>query len=512
MTRSRFALLTPLLCTAFVMSFGVNLSADDPPGVVINRAKDRIHIVGSPSLTVMPGNVYFASHDIYDRETRKSWQLVFRSNDQGKSWKQIARFDDQCWSTLFFIDENLYLMGTTKNWGNMIIRHSSDGGKTWSTPSDDKSGILITGKQLYGIAVPMPVFDGRVWRSFEVFRGEQGYGTTVISAPIHKDLLDRESWTVSDSATLPVDYFGGPRNRLLGGSIIQKPNGDLVDFLSVNAEGTRAAILPITNEGTKVELDLENAFIRFPTNGSQFTVRYDKKSKRYWSLVNQARLPYSFYNILLLISSDDLRQWKTETILLQHIDSKNHGFQRTFWQFDGDDIIAVMGTAWQNGQTANLLTFHRFENFRDLKMSNSASVLGEAIRSVHKTKSFDVEGVNMSVVPFRKGERIIANWSSWKLPEVPSQFNGWSFTRIFAASRADLTVTVKQDCDLFMTTGIHQGVIDLTGWSHVRSGNYRFRPEETGHMSIFKRSAKAGEVIEVPTGSWTGGMLLIPPE
>ena len=71
------------------------------------------------------------------------------------------------------------------------------------------------------------------------------------------------------------------------------------------------------------------------------------------------------------LSSADLRHWTTETILLYHPSITDHGFQYPFFQFDGDDLIAAVRTAYDDGlggadnqHNANFLTFHRFENFR----------------------------------------------------------------------------------------------------------------------------------------------------
>jgi predicted neuraminidase len=56
-----------------------------------------------------------------------------------------------------------------------------------------------------------------------------------------------------------------------------------------------------------------------------------------------------------------------QRVLLQHPDTKAHGFQYVDWLFEGDDIIAVCRTAWDgahNAHDANHLTFHRIADFR----------------------------------------------------------------------------------------------------------------------------------------------------
>jgi hypothetical protein len=48
------------------------------------------------------------------------------------------------------------------------------------------------------------------------------------------------------------------------------------------------------------------------------------------------------------------------------------------WQYDGEDLIAVCRTAYDDGQggarnnhDANFLTFHRWKNFRSLTLADS---------------------------------------------------------------------------------------------------------------------------------------------
>ena len=75
---------------------------------------------------------------------------------------------------------------------------------------------------------------------------------------------------------------------------------------------------------------------------------------------------------LALMSSSDLRTWKVEKTPLQHADIKTVGFQYPDWLFEGDDIIAVVRTAFpeadgtlaHNAHDANWMTFHRIAGFR----------------------------------------------------------------------------------------------------------------------------------------------------
>ena len=65
-------------------------------------------------------------------------------------------------------------------------------------------------------------------------------------------------------------------------------------------------------------------------------------------------------------------------VLLYHPDTATHGFQYPDWQFDGEDLIAVVRTAFDdetggahNAHDANYLTFHRWPRFRSLTIADS---------------------------------------------------------------------------------------------------------------------------------------------
>ena len=71
-------------------------------GVVVNHSPaDTKQYVGSPSIAVLPNGVYVVSHDFFGPGTENNRTVVFRSDDQGLSWKKVADLIGQWWSTLF---------------------------------------------------------------------------------------------------------------------------------------------------------------------------------------------------------------------------------------------------------------------------------------------------------------------------------------------------------------------------------------------------------------------------
>lgn len=247
-----------------------------------------------------------------------------------------------------------------------------DGGYTWTVPADRNSGLLHGDLSYTTAPVPVIVYSGRIWRAMEDEKHPGGWGecfrSFVMSAPVDADLLRADSWISSNS--LPFDKANWPGIGWLEGNVIVDPHGDIVNILRVEAPEV-AAMVRVSADGKKVTFDPAHDFIHFHGGMAKFTIRHDVVTDRYWSLVNKQRNPTAVRNRLVLVSSVDLREWTVERVLLEHPDSAGHAFQYVDWQFEGDDIIGVSRTAYDDGMgganrghDANYLTFHRFERFR----------------------------------------------------------------------------------------------------------------------------------------------------
>jgi hypothetical protein len=345
------------------------LLAAQPPGVVIDHQPPSTRqYVGSPSIAILNGGAYVASHDVFGPGSTQSTSAVtrvFRSEDRGQTWAKTTEFPDQFWSNLFVHRGKLYLMGTTCKYGRIVMRRSDDGGRTWSAPS-----MLSSGTGYHTAPVPIVEDRGRLWRAMEFHpEGKWGYfEALVISAPVKADLLDAKNWTMTPRIPYPI-ALAPEGKHWLEGNIVRLGRGRLVNVLRVdNVE--KAAIVRL--DSGKLVFD---ALVDFPGGAKKFTIRYDRKTRRYWALSNPAPAgspqPAAMRNTLALLSSKDLRQWKVERVTLSHPDPLKHAFQYVDWQFDGNDLIVASRTAFEDddggpprGHDANYLTFHRVANFR----------------------------------------------------------------------------------------------------------------------------------------------------
>ena len=342
-------------------------SAATVPGVIINYSPTESgQYLGSPSIAILPNGAYVASHDFFGKKSTQRVTAIFSSADKGVTWRHLTNIDGQWWSGLFMHQGSLYLMGN-RNWlGDVVIRRSLDGGRTWTEPADGQSGLLLPGRY-HTSAVPLVVHQGRIWRAMEnsQFVGEKRDWQTsalMMSAPVDSDLLKAASWRVSDEIVSPAGY-----NNWREGNAVATPEGEMIDLIRIHLGDDKASMIHVSADGKHLTYDPARDLIDLPGGATKYTIRFDEKSGLYWSLVNKAKNPAAGRNLLALVSSRDLRHWDARATLLFHEDRKGRAFQYADWLFESDDIVFVSRTAWEgahNAHDSNYITFHRVADFR----------------------------------------------------------------------------------------------------------------------------------------------------
>jgi hypothetical protein len=360
----------------------------DVPGVVVNhKPASSGEYLGSPGITIMPGGNYVVSQSYSSIKQGDKGSIhrtaIFKSTDRGLTWDFQVEMDRQRWSNLFYHGDALYIMGTDTAFGNITIRKSLDQGKTWTLPLDKNTGRLAEGRN-HCAPVPVEIHNGRIWRAFEDAPKGREFRAFMISAPVDTDLLRADSWTFTNKIPYSTDWQNGEMNAWLEGNAVLSPEGEIVDILRCgfnSGKHSTAAMIHISEDGKTASFDPDQNFILFPGASKKFTIRYDPESKKYWSLVNTIQpqdLKYlekiranKIRNTLALTSSMNLHDWNIERIVLYHPDIEYHAFQYVDWQFDGEDLVAVARTAFDDGlggaanyHDANFITFHRIRDFR----------------------------------------------------------------------------------------------------------------------------------------------------
>ena len=379
----------------------------DPPGVVVDKSPnfDAIY-VGSPSIEILPDGTYVASHDFFGRDPSADRSThVFASNDRGATWRKVGKIPGQMASYLFWAQDALWAFGWTPGEGfvdadkdsmcRVTLAKSTDGGKTWTMPRDDKSGVLIGGTKTMSVfcdPAPVLIADGRVWKEIEKLgpfdpnskprNWLTQFSPAVASAPLDADLLDANSWTFSN-------FVSWQTHQNLGGwaegNVLKTPEGKMIVQMRVDDDvyDGKGAQIKLSDDGKVARFDPDSDFVEMPGGCKKFVIKFDPVSGKYWSFVNwihpdDADAPNKerVRNTLALVSSNDLKSWEVRTIVFRRLD-RTKGFQYVDWRIDGDDAVFVCRLAWDgapNSHDANYFTFHRLKNFRSLTRKDDAVV------------------------------------------------------------------------------------------------------------------------------------------
>ena len=360
--------------------------------------------LGSPSLVQAPSGDLLATHDYFgpacplNQDGEEHLSSVYRSSDGGRTWSNVTHLAGAFWSSLFVHEGSVYLLGTSAQYGAIVVRRSEDNGNTWTHPASGSKGFLFRAgpgrlpPNYHCAPTPVIVHKGRIYRAFEDCDPcvwGTGFWSHVISAPAGADLLDDRSWTMSkrigfDRSWAPRKWRGLTCPGVLEGNVVVTPRGSVWNILRFHSApyADKAVILRVLNDGREQRF---HRCIDFPGGLSKFTIRRDPVTSLYLALVNdvkETRETRRFLrswnmcprNRLSLIKSRDLVHWEHVTTLVED-DSplpraeslRRTGFQYADWQFDGDDIIYVVRTAYggaHNLHDANRITFHRLEGFR----------------------------------------------------------------------------------------------------------------------------------------------------
>lgn len=363
-----------------------------PPGIIVHHSPGSSgRFIGSPSICIASDGSYVVSHDFFgpkSHEYQKAEGRIYRSTDRGQSWKHIRDLQGFFWTGLFTHEKSVYALGLDKHHGRIVIRRSLDHGINWAEP------VVLAEGQWHTAPVPVIRNHGRLWRAIEDAENGSKWGeryrARMMSAPENSDLCDPRSWDFSNPIARNATWL--PENGFhawLEGNVVTSPDGSMINLLRVDSPKLpeKAALVRVAADGKKIHFRADDDLIDFPGGCKKFTVRKDPMQSGYWAISNAVlpdedlkTHPASMRNTVALLFSSDLMRWEIRSILLRHPDVKQHGLQYWDWQFDGDDLIAVCRTAWddeeggaRNNHDANFLTFHRWSNFRKLSRNDDGS-------------------------------------------------------------------------------------------------------------------------------------------
>ena len=190
----------------------------------------------SPSLARLPDGRLVAGMDVFGSEMGQNLTILFRSEDDGKTWRYLGDVYPFYWATLFVHRGILYLLGLTTEYGNLQISASADGGEHWQRPA-----VLLYGANNYcangGMhRAPMHIAadNGRLYTTCEYGSWKTGgHIPAVLSIDENDDPMLPENW----HCTGFLPYEGKwkeetvTRGHAIEGNIIRLPDGGLYNIM-----------------------------------------------------------------------------------------------------------------------------------------------------------------------------------------------------------------------------------------------------------------------------------------
>ena len=357
-------------------------------GVVVNylHPDDTAYIYSgrylcSPSLVRHPDGHLLASMDLFAGEHPQNLTLIFRSDDDGKTWHYLSELMPCFWGKLFIHKGELYMLSCSTEYGDLLIGKSKDGGKTFSAPvtllrgSNGKNGNAGVHKNPQN----MVYFGGRLYGSLEwgTWKNKKyGHAAMVMSCDENDDLLVPENWSFTEP--VPFSHFTKELEDLpmatmtIEGTLTVSPDGRLLDVMRFGKYNTALAY-EVDTKNHEAPLAFSH-LMNFSANYSKFMIKFDKVSGYYYSVGTRVYNPEKLRarNLLSLMRSKDLLDWEVVSDLYDYRDQDDEriGFQYVDFEIEGEDIIFLSRTAFNSAKSfhdSNYSTFHRIENFRNLK-------------------------------------------------------------------------------------------------------------------------------------------------
>ena len=334
----------------------------------------------SPSLVRHPDGFLLASMDLFAGSHPQNLTLIFRSDDNGETWHYVSELMPCFWGKMFIHKGELYMLSCSTEYGDLLIGKSIDGGKTFSAPicllrgANGKNGSSGVHKNPQNIFI----HNGRLYNTLEWgawANKEYCHAAMVMSCDINDDLLIPENWIFTDPKKFnpneaPELSYLPECTMTIEGTLVMSPNSELLNVMRFG--GNRSVIAYKVNENNHEAVLEYSHCIPFPANLSKFTIKYDEKSNKYYSVASRLHEKINTKrNLLSLMASEDLYNWHLVTDLLDYsnCDPEKIGFQYVDFEFEGDDIIFLCRTAIncaRNYHDANYSTFHRIQNFRNI--------------------------------------------------------------------------------------------------------------------------------------------------
>ncbi len=337
----------------------------------------------SPSIVRHPDGHLLASMDVFAGNHPQNLTLIYRSDDNGRTWHYACELFPCFWGKMFIHKGELYMLGCSTEYADLLIGKSTDGGCSFSEPTILFRGCNGKNKSTGIHKNPEPVIEygGRIWNTAEWGSwGKLYHAVMAFSAPVDADLMDSQSWEFTEPVKYNENWDGVPDGFSFGnieGCPVVGRDGRLYSMMRYDMTKLRpnyglALLYEINADDPAAPMKFKKA-VNFPANHSKFEIVWDETSGFYYSLATRIidAAHSTSRNLLSLMKSPDLENWSVVSDVLDylHADPKYVGFQYVDFFIEGNDILFQCRTSINgahNFHDANYETFHIIKNFREL--------------------------------------------------------------------------------------------------------------------------------------------------
>lgn len=282
---------------------------------------------------------------------------IARSIDVGCTWERIAELEHISGATLFAHGGRLWLLGVDGpgRRGALVVRRSDDGGRTWTRPEDEHSGLLRGRGEYLSDASAVQFHGDRIYKLFghpcpslerNSFVADKRTHAFVASSAVDADWLEARNWRFSGE--VPLDGAGASFES--GGVVLLQPVPSrlVVTGIGHDSRGELPFGLRVEDDGHRLVESREDRLWKLPAGACAPADAVDPRTWRHVVLVAEPRPlvdhspPSELGESLSLYSSQNQKQWELRTTLLRDLAWNRYRFSDAAWILRGEDLLAAI--------------------------------------------------------------------------------------------------------------------------------------------------------------------------
>ncbi|MFA6338806.1 MAG: peptidoglycan-binding protein [Candidatus Paceibacterota bacterium] len=340
--------------------------------------------LGSPGFLSANGKLY-AMHDYFDSGIGGGAGRLYVSNDGGISWYGLANFPTNFqWGSIWqHTDGNLYFVGTSIIYGDVVLKKSTDEGATWSSTTLSSSGgplppagSGITPPNYHKSGGINPLYyNNHLFIAIEDLDpytrssgSDSGFQSLILYAPDNVDLTNKANWATTTALAIGAHSFSSNGGFIEGNAVVDDI-GNIYNVLRFHSGGVtdKAVFLPQTWNGTTLSNPTWNSSYIKDLPGGTDKFQLIKNGGYFYSLTNNGTSTLDQRNRVVLVSGSSADLSSPSFSPIKTIIDENdlvtstgmsladsiayHGFQYPSLDISGSTVRALYRVGWSGANS-----------------------------------------------------------------------------------------------------------------------------------------------------------------